>query len=95
MPKSSMLHSSVRDGQLERVPLSEGFLIFDEVKVGVKVHYHAKTGRLIGLAMSSDELGSLHDATRPSFAEDELRAAISLGVYSIRFQYTRSLLHQR
>ena len=44
-----------------KVPFSEGILIFDEVKVGLKVHYHAKTGQFIGLAMSSDELGSLHD----------------------------------
>ena len=48
----------------ELTPLSEGILIFDEVKVGSKVHYHAKTGKLIGLAMTSDELGSLHDVYR-------------------------------
>ena len=42
-------------------PFSEGILIFDEVKVGTKVHYHAKTQKLIGLAMSADELASLHD----------------------------------
>ncbi len=39
----------------QAVPFNEGILIFDEVKVGVKVHYHAKTGRFIGLAMSGDE----------------------------------------
>ena len=43
------------------VPFSEGILIFDEVKIGTKVHYHAKTQKLVGLAMSADELGSLHD----------------------------------
>ena len=43
------------------VPNWEGILIFDEVKVGLKIHYHAKTGKFIGMAMSSDELGSLHD----------------------------------
>ena len=48
----------------ELTPLSEGILIFDEVKVGSKVHYHAKTGKLVGLAMTSDELGSLHDVYR-------------------------------
>lgn len=31
------------------------------MKVGAKVHYHAKTGKFIGLAMSSDELATLHD----------------------------------
>ena len=45
----------------KKVPLSEGVLIFDEVKVEVKVHYHAKTGTYLGLSMSADELGSLHD----------------------------------
>ncbi len=45
----------------EKVPFHEGILIFDEVKVGLKIHYHAKTGQFIGLAMSADELGSLHD----------------------------------
>ena len=45
----------------EPAPFSEGILIFDEVKVGLKVHYHAKTQKLIGLAMSPDELASLHD----------------------------------
>ena len=42
-------------------PFSEGILIFDEVKVGSKVHYYAQTQKLIGLAMSADELASLHD----------------------------------
>lgn len=45
----------------QAVPFNEGIIIFDEVKVGLKVHYHAKTGRFIGLAMSGDELASLHD----------------------------------
>ena len=40
-------------------PFSEGILIFDEEKVGSKVHY--QTPKLIGLAMSADELASLHD----------------------------------
>ena len=44
-----------------RVPFSEGILILDEVKVGLKVHYHAKIGKLVALAMTSDDLGSLHD----------------------------------
>ena len=44
-----------------RVPFSEGILILDEVKVGLKVHHHAKIGKLVGLAMISDDLGSLHD----------------------------------
>ena len=50
----------------QTVPFKEGILVFDEVKVGVKVHYHAKTGRFIGLAMSGDELASLHDVHQTS-----------------------------
>ena len=46
------------------VPFNKGILIFDEVKVGMKVHYHAKTGTFIGFSMSSDELASLHDVYR-------------------------------
>ena len=45
----------------EVIPFNKGILIFDEVKLGMKVHYNAKTGIFIGLSMSSDELGSLHD----------------------------------
>ena len=44
-----------------KMPFSDGILIFDKVKVGLKLHYHAKTGLFTGLAVSSDELGSLHD----------------------------------
>ena len=43
------------------VPFSEGIRMFDEVKVGAKVHYHAKMQKLVDLAMSADELGSLHN----------------------------------
>lgn len=43
------------------IPLNEGVLIFDKVKVGLKVHYHAKSGKLLGLPMSADVLASLHD----------------------------------
>lgn len=43
------------------IPLNEGVLVFDKVKVGLKVHYHAKSGKLLGLPMSADVLASLHD----------------------------------
>ncbi len=36
--------------------MKELILIFDEVKVGLKLHHHAKSGKLLGLAMSADEL---------------------------------------
>ena len=44
-----------------RVPFSEGIIVLDEVKIGLKVHYPAKMGKLVGLAMTSDDLGPLHD----------------------------------
>ena len=44
-----------------RVPFSEGIFVLNEVKVGLKVHYHAKMGKLVGLAITSDDLGPLHD----------------------------------
>jgi len=47
------------------VPFNKGILIFDKVKTGMKVHYHVKTGTFIGLSMSCDELGSLHDVYQP------------------------------
>ena len=55
----AMVEEKKKNG--ERIQLSEGVLIFDEVKVGVKVQYHAKTGRFLGLSMSADDLASLHD----------------------------------
>ena len=47
------------------IPFNKGILIFDKVKTGMKVHYHAKAGTFIGLSMSCDELGSLHDVYQP------------------------------
>ena len=36
----------------QSVPFNEGVLVFDEVKVGLKVHYHAKSGNTQCLQMS-------------------------------------------
>ena len=45
----------------EYPPLGEGILIFDEVKVQSKVMWNSKNNEIIGLAVSEEELRSLHD----------------------------------
>lgn len=42
-------------------PLGEGVLIFDEVKVAMKVSWNSRNEELVGLAMTSDEMRSLQD----------------------------------
>ena len=42
-------------------PLGEGILIFDEVKVQTKVMWNSKNNEIVGLAVSEDDLRSLHD----------------------------------
>ena len=42
-------------------PLGEGILIFDEVKVQTKVIWNSKNNEIVGLAVSEDDLRSLHD----------------------------------
>ena len=44
-----------------RVPLGEGALIFDEVKVASKLQWNSRDNSLIGYAMTLDELASLQD----------------------------------
>ena len=43
------------------VPLGEGSLIFDEVKVTAKLQWNSRNNSLVGYAMSSDEMASLND----------------------------------
>ena len=42
-------------------PVGEGILIFDEVKVQTKVMWNSKNNEIVGLAVSEDDLRSLHD----------------------------------
>ena len=42
-------------------PLGEGVLILDEVKVVGKICWNSKNGKLSGIAMDGDALGSLKD----------------------------------
>lgn len=45
----------------EKVPVGEGVLIFDEVKVIDKIIWNSKSHEFIGLAMTEDEFVNLHD----------------------------------
>jgi hypothetical protein len=42
-------------------PLGEGILIFDEMKVQSKVMWNSKNNEIVGLAVSEDDLLTLHD----------------------------------
>lgn len=44
-----------------RPPLGEGVLIFDEVKVAMKVSWNSRNEELVGLAMTSAEMQTLQD----------------------------------
>lgn len=72
----------------ESIPTPKGILIFDEMKVGGKVHYHAKTQKLIGLVMSSDDLGSIQDlyqTLRPGHRTQVIICvAVPLEMFSIK-----------
>lgn len=45
----------------EYPPLGEGILIFDKVKVQLKMMWNSKNNEIIGLAVLEDDLRSLHD----------------------------------
>ena len=75
-------------------PFSEGILIFDEVKVGTKVHYHAKTQKLIGMAMSADELAALHDVFQTLRPNHHIEKALYVLQYLWRYvQFCNTALH--
>ena len=43
------------------VPLGEGSLIFDEVKVTAKLQWNSRDNSLVGYAMTGDEMASMND----------------------------------
>ena len=88
---NAMMEEKRTSGQL--LPFSGGILIFDEVKVGLKVHYHAKSGKLIGLAMSADQLASLHDVYQTLQSEHRTEKASYVLQYLWR-SVLWSVLHQ-
>ena len=44
-----------------KVPLGEGALIVDEVKVAAKLHWNSRNDSIVGHAMSYEELSSFHN----------------------------------
>lgn len=46
----------------KKEPKGDGVLIFDEVKVISRLMWNSRSQKIIGLAMSPDEMSSLHDA---------------------------------
>ncbi len=42
-------------------PLSEGYLIVDEVKVAAKLHWNSRDDSLVGHSMTADEIATLQD----------------------------------
>ena len=46
----------------KREPQGDGVLIFDEVKVISRLMWNSRSQKLIGLAMSPEDMSSLHDA---------------------------------
>ena len=46
----------------KREPKGDGVLIFDEVKVISRLMWNSRSQKIIGLAMSPDDMSSLHDA---------------------------------
>ena len=43
------------------VPLGEGALIFDEVKVSASIYWNAKSNKIVCQALSPEDISSLHD----------------------------------
>ncbi len=43
------------------IPLSEGYLIIDEVKVAAKPHWNSRNDSLVGQSMTPEEMATLQD----------------------------------
>lgn len=56
-------------------PMGDGILIFDEVNVAPKVAWNSKNHKLIGLAMSAHDLGTLDDIYSQISTEESLPKA--------------------
>ena len=57
------------------VPLHEGALIFDEVKVTAKIYWNAKSNKFIGHALTHDDMSSLHDIYQELSEDDKTKKA--------------------
>ena len=63
------------------LPLGEGALIFDEVKVSASIYWNAKSNKFIGHALSPDDMSSLHDV----YQEIESNGRIKKASYILQF----------
>ena len=57
--KEAMERKKINSGYL--LPLSLGVLIFDEVKVGMKVQWNSSNDAIVGYSMTREDMSSLRD----------------------------------
>ena len=57
------------------IPLGEGALIFDEVKVSASIYWNAKSNKFIGHALSPEGMSSLHDVYKEINPSSEIKKA--------------------
>ena len=57
------------------VPLGEGALMFDEVKVSASIYWNAKSNKFIGHALTPEDMSSLHDVYKEIESSDKIRKA--------------------
>ena len=57
------------------LPLGEGALIFDEVKVSASIYWNSKSNKFIGHALSPEDMASLHDIYQEIDSGDKIKKA--------------------
>ena len=76
--RQAKLYSAFRQEQVAkgaREPLGEGALIFDEVKVVSRLLWNSRSQEVIGLAMTPEDMSSLHDIYLTLNSEESQRQA--------------------
>ena len=76
----------VADGQLP--PQGDGVLIFDEVKVVCRWMWNSRCQKIVGLAMSSDDLASLQDIYQ--LIDSEAKAQQTSYIMQLLWRYLTS-----
>ena len=61
--KQSKLYAAFKEEQQKglKMPRGNGVLVFDEVKVVSRLMWNSRNQQIIGLAMSTEDMSSLHD----------------------------------
>ena len=65
------------------VPTRDGILIFDEVQVQGRVIWNSKNNKILGVAMSSADLPSLHDIYSAIDREKKMRPTTYYNLYGV------------